>query len=103
MGAAFSEGMADYLIEQGVEVEWIVHFEPYQAKSIKSNGERPDVLAIDFQDDSDYVIKFISPGEMPGADIHVPYKSKTGIFDSHSYSINNDNVWDIILEKINDN
>ncbi len=102
MGAAFSEGMADYLIEQGVPVEALIHFEPYQAARIESNGNMSNVMSIDYQDKQDWVIKYINGGEMPGSDYHIRTDSNLGWRYMHAHSISRESTWNEVRKYIFD-
>ena len=102
MGAAFSEGMADYLIEQGVPVEALIHFEPYQAARIESNGNMSNVMSIDYQDKQDWVIKYINGGEMPGSDYHIRTDSNVGWRYVHAHSISRESTWNEVRKYIFD-
>ena len=102
MGAAFAEGMADYLIENGFPVDALIHFEPYQAAQIKSNGGRDDILSIDFQDIEDWVIQYISPGEMPDADHSIRVNYGATWDRIHTISIAGKMSWDEIQSLIDD-
>ena len=102
MGAAFSEGMADYLIEQGVPVEALIHFEPYQAARIESNGNMSNVMSIDYQDKQDWVIKYNNGGEMPGSDYHIRTDSNVGWRYVHAHSISRESTWNEVRKYIFD-
>jgi len=100
MGAAFAEGMADYFLEVGLTVDALIHFEPFQAASIESNGRNPNILTIDFQDNNDRVIQFINAGDIKGAD-HRIRTNYTAKWDQiHRMAIHRDLTWDEIMSYI---
>ncbi|MCR5548053.1 MAG: hypothetical protein K6F25_04815, partial [Bacteroidales bacterium] len=102
MGAAFSEGMAEYMIESGYSVNLLVHFEPYQAKDIETIGKSSDILTIDFQTEGDWVINTIDSGSISGADVQIvddkhPYSSWRTI---HRQAIDSSLSWEQIVSII---
>ena len=100
MGAAFAEGMADYLLERGVSVDALIHFEPYQAAKIKTNGERDEILTVDYQEKNDWVIQYIYAGDIEGADER-PRAEHTSSWKSiHTYSIRHSSSWEDIKDII---
>ena len=74
MGAAFAEGIANYLLEQGYKVEEIVHINPFQAADISTNLS-PQLKTTDYQNTDDWVINkipfFSSPGKIENADYYI--------------------------------
>ena len=64
MGAAFGEGIARYLLDKGLPVDVIIHFEPYQATDIKTAGSSENVLTIDYQVTDDWLIHLGGKGRI---------------------------------------
>ena len=100
MGAAFAEGMADYLISAGVKVDVLVHFEAYQADEIESNGRNGNILTIDFQDKDDLVINIIGAGDINGADHKYRTTSHVSFNQKHVYHIRREESWDVLSKTI---
>ena len=100
MGAAFAEGMADYLISAGVKVDVLVHFEAYQADEIESNGRNGNILTIDFQDKDDLVINIIGAGDINGADHKYRTTSHVSFKQKHVYHIRREESWDVLSKTI---
>ena len=101
MGAAFAEGMADYLREQGLTVDYMLHFSPYQAADIEAKNSS-DVLTIDIQTKEDFVLNYRinSKGSIKNAKtVKLPQQ---GIGNSHTESMTNDLYWREIMRIINE-
>lgn len=104
-GAAFSEGMADYLREQGYTVDVMIHLSPFQASDIHSSGEREDVLTIDYQTKGDPVLMLglFSQGTIGGADAIFRKEPIHGVKEMqyiHTESLSS-SVWDEIMNAVN--
>ena len=102
MGAAFSEGIAQYLIDEGVPINILVHFEPYQAGRIKSVGSTEGILSIDYQTLGDWVIEHVGKGDIVGADSHIKATSTSDVLHIHRDAIDNTESWDRIEKIISD-
>lgn len=100
MGAAFAEGMADYFLELGLNVDALIHFEPYQAAIIESNGSDPKILTIDFQDINDLVIQSIYAGDIKGADHRIRTNYKAKVNQIHRAAIHSEESWNKIMQVI---
>ena len=105
MGAAFSEGMADYLREQGYTVDVMIHLSPFQASDIHSSGEREDVLTIDYQTKEDPVLMLglFSQGTIGGADAIFRKEPIHGVKEMqyiHTESLSS-SIWDEIMNAVN--
>ena len=74
MGAAFAEGMALFLLENGYKVEQIIHINPFQASVINSVGLDYNVIVTDYQNTDDLVINHIPFFSNPGNIIGASYK-----------------------------
>ena len=97
MGAAFAEGMATFLIENGYRVSELVHINSFQAADISTVGENSiNTFTIDYQNTNDLVINFIpfysSPGSIKGADLKIRVKSNEPLIYVHSSPI-----WDTLF------
>lgn len=103
MGAAFAEGMADFLTGQGESVSMIIHFEPYQAEKICSIGGKSDVLVIDIQTQGDWVINIFDSGSIQDADYkhQVLPDSDPGWQRIHTYALSEE-TWNEIIAQINE-
>ena len=105
MGAAFAEGMADYLIESGFKVDIMVHLSPFQAGEIETQGAKDDILSIDIQTIGDPVLFLggFSQGEIVGADHSIKkerqHPAKQFMF-IHTETLN-PSIWDEIIPIIN--
>lgn len=80
MGAAFGEGIAEYMKGEGWQVETIVHINPFQANDITTTDPNSyaETKTIDYQNPDDWVINdtpTASPGNMQGADFKVREQS----------------------------
>ncbi len=94
MGAAFGEGIARYLLDNGLPVDVIVHFEPYQAPDIKTAGSSENILTIDYQVTDDWLIHLGGKGRIAGADLLLGnYRSGAPIHKKHRYPINHASTW----------
>lgn len=94
MGAAFGEGIARYLLDKGVPVDVIIHFEPYQATDIKTAGSSENVLTIDYQVTDDWLIHLGGKGRIVGADLLLGnFRSGAPIHKKHRYPINHASTW----------
>ena len=103
MGAAYSEGMAQALIDNGYDVRLMVHIAPYQAAKISTIGESASILTIDFQTLGDPVISVISPGSIKGADKIIKQQPKSKSMNTyHREIIDNPNSWTAIKDIIED-
>ena len=102
MGAAFSEGIAKYLKENGYPIDILVHFEPYQANNISSVGGNKSVLSVDYQTEGDFIINYIKSGDMKDADVHFRAKSTADFLHIHRAAIDNSSSWDDIKKFIYD-
>ena len=105
MGAAFAEGMADYLEESGYKVDILIHLSPFQAGDIESHGSDKDVLSIDIQTKGDPVLLLggSSQGKIKGADfsrMNEPKHSKKQFMYIHKETLNT-STWDEIRPIIN--
>lgn len=106
MGAAFAEGMADYLIESGFNVDIMIHLSPFQAGDIETQGAKDEILSIDLQTIGDPVLFLggFSQGEIVGADHSIKKKrqhhAKQFMF-IHTETLN-PSIWDEIIPIIND-
>ena len=100
MGAAYAEGMAKYLLEEGYSVEMLFHFSPYQAAQIRSVGSDPDILTIDFQTIGDPVLFLDGMGTIRGADYRIIDFPDNGINYLHRESIDNSDTWEQIIQFI---
>lgn len=65
MGAAFGEGVLNVLVEQGKEVNHIIHIEPFQAALLHRQAHLQSVDTIDYQLRDDPVL-WLSPTAAPG-------------------------------------
>ena len=102
MGAAFSEGMADYLLESGYRVEMMLHFEPYQASNISSIGTSANILTIDYQTSGDWVISFSGQGRIQGSDNTVLGEQGSSTWSTvHRKAIDTEKTWNEIIKFIN--
>lgn len=94
MGAAFGEGIARYLLDKGLPVDVIIHFEPYQATDIKTAGSSENVLTIDYQVTDDWLIHLGGKGRIIGADLLLGnFRSGAPIHKKHRYPINHASTW----------
>ncbi|MFN0189713.1 MAG: RHS repeat domain-containing protein [Bacteroidia bacterium] len=79
MGAAFGEGVTEYLQGEGWKVETIVHVNPFQAADIKTTDPNSNqTQTIDYQNPDDWVINELptaSPGNIQGADSKIREQS----------------------------
>lgn len=79
MGGAFGEGIAEYLQNEGWDVETIVHINAYQAADIETNNPNSNKTeTIDYQNPDDWVINdtpLAEPGDIQGADYKIREKS----------------------------
>jgi RHS repeat-associated protein len=84
MGAAFGEGMAEYLKEQGYKVETIVYINAFQAADIETiDPTSNETQTIDYQNTDDPIIELpliSKPGKVKGADAVV--REKSGVKDA---------------------
>ncbi len=96
MGAAYAEGMAEYLLSHKMPVSDLVHLNAFQANDIKSVGSKyNNVRSIDYQNSDDWIINKIpflsSPGNIHGASVTIreesPYKSSDNILYTHKYPL----------------
>lgn len=114
MGAAYSKGMAKAFIESGINIDQIVHINPYQAGSITTvDSDNNKITTYDFQDTSDPVINKInrSPGDIKNADYKLRrttklpgnfYKKIKELYTVHSSPISEgQNFWKSISQSIN--
>lgn len=94
MGAAFGEGIARCLLEKGLPVDVIIHFEPYQAPDIKTAGSSENILTIDYQVADDWLIHLAGKGRIAGADLFLGnYRTSAPIHKKHRYPINHASTW----------
>ena len=106
MGAAFAEGMAEYLVESGFKVDILIHLSPFQAGDIKTQGAKDEILTIDLQTIGDPVLYFggFSQGEIVGADYSIKkerqHPAKQFMY-IHTETLN-PSTWDEIIPIIND-
>ena len=97
MGAAYAEGIASLLLEQGHSVEMMLHFSPYQAVQIKTVGERPDILTISYRTLLDPVLLLDGiGGNIQGADYTVLDFPSSDLGHLHRESINSSASWEQI-------
>lgn len=80
MGAAFGEGIAEFLKGEGWQVETIVHVNPFQASDITTTdpSSNAETTTVDYQNPDDWVINdtpTASPGDIQGADAKVREQS----------------------------
>ncbi|WP_307777221.1 RHS repeat-associated core domain-containing protein [Hydrobacter penzbergensis] len=121
MGAAFGEGIIDYLKMMGWRAKETVHLNAFQAADIKANKDvnnkpgtdNPDpdgqgTYVIDYQNTNDPVINNwfrSSPGDIKNADKKIRKKSNNSFSTIHRTPIDNDNFWNelngLINQKIN--
>ncbi len=101
MGAAFAEGMAEYLREQGRIVDIMLHFSPFQAAGVEASTN-PDVLTIDIQTENDPILKLspMSQGHIVNA--RVVYGTSNSKKGKHMESMYKSYYWQEILQLIND-
>ena len=98
MGAAYAEGMASLLLEQGHPVEMMLHFSPYQAVQIKTVGTRSDVLTISFRTLLDPVLLLDGiGGNIRGADYTVLDFPSSDFYHYHRESIDSSASWEQLL------
>ncbi len=74
MGAAYGEGVAQILIENGIEVEQMIHLNPFQAGDIESVSAEYNTTTIDYQNPNDLVVSMLpeaKPGNIGGASAYV--------------------------------
>ena len=103
MGAAYSEGMAQALMDNGYNVRLMVHIAPYQAAKISTIGEYASILTIDFQTVGDPVISVIFPGSIKGADKIIKQQPKSKSKNTyHREIIDNPYSWTAIKDIIED-
>ena len=104
MGAAFSEGMAEYFREQGYVVDILIHLSPYQANKIVSHGDEEDILTIDIQTKGDPVLRLglSSQGNIKNADsIIVKEATHSEIKYIHTETLQS-STWDDLINIINE-
>lgn len=91
MGAAFAEGMAKYLVEQGYDIGQIVHINAYQAHDFTSLGFYENTQTTDYQNTNDPVINnipfFCSPGYVLGSQFVIREKADDSFLQIHSSPI----------------
>lgn len=80
MGAAFGEGIPEYLKGEGWQVETIVHINAFQANDITTTDphSNAETKTIDYQNSDDWVINntpTASPGNIQGADSKIREQS----------------------------
>ena len=83
MGAAFGEGIAEYMKGDGWSVETIVHIDAFQANDITTTdpNSNAETNTIDYQNPDDWVINntpTASPGDIKGADVKIREQSGDG-------------------------
>ena len=107
MGAAFGEGIAEYLKGEGWKIDAIVHVEPFQAADITTlDPNSNQTQTIDYQNPDDWVINntpTATPGDIKGADSKVREKSGDGNWQTrHTSPIwqQGKKFWDTLKEKI---
>ena len=105
MGAAYGEGIAQALIENGIEVEQIVHLNPFQAGDIESISAEHNTTTIDYQNPNDLVVSMLpgaKPGNIGGASAYVREFAKSwNPATWHKYPISQgSNFWTNLSEKI---
>ena len=100
MGAAFAEGMAKYLLENGYSVEMLFHFSPFQAAHIQTAGSKTDILTIDFQTIGDPVLLLDGIGSIHGADYRIVDFPNSAVQFLHRESIDHSETWDQIIQLI---
>jgi RHS repeat-associated protein len=107
MGAAFGEGIAEYLKGEGWKVEAIVQINAYQASDIETIDPKSNQTeTIDYQNPDDIVINTpidSAPGDIKGADAKVREKSgESDVRYRHTSPIwkQGRNFWDTLKEKI---
>ncbi len=94
MGAAFSEGVSEYLKKQGWTVSNAIHFNAYQADGLEVDGKNTTV--IDYQLNNDPVTFFgptSNPGSMRGAKTTIYEKGKSDIQYRHREPIDSGEIW----------
>uniref|UniRef100_UPI0024A7DC0A RHS repeat-associated core domain-containing protein n=1 Tax=Phaeodactylibacter xiamenensis TaxID=1524460 RepID=UPI0024A7DC0A len=94
MGAAFSEGVSEYLKEQGGTVSDAIHFNAYQADGLEVDGESTTV--IDYQLNNDPVTFFgptSNPGRIRGAQTTIYEKGESDIQYRHREPIDSGEIW----------
>lgn len=79
MGAAFAEGMIKYFIDNGYNIEEVVHINAFQAADIEISNNY-NIIVTDYQNSDDPVINKIpiisSPGNIEGATFTIREKSQ---------------------------
>jgi RHS repeat-associated protein len=108
MGCAFTEGVVEYLIEQGVAVSEVVHINAFQARGILASDYflEPTVKTTDYQNTDDKVINYLpfaNPGDIRNADYKIREHSNSNSKDpkaSHSAVIDLiSDFWETLHDK----
>lgn len=108
MGAAYGEGIIDYLKKQGYAVDQTLHLSPFQAADIKANKNAVDYVGtyvVDFQLSNDPVINNpirSSPGSIENADKKIRIEANVGLKYIHRSPIDYPTqFWSLLEECMN--
>ena len=99
MGAAYAEGIANFLRDQGQEVDIMLHFAPYQASDISASVDS-GVLTLDIQTNRDPVLATSSSNGMIQNAIHLYGFSSAPISQRHTESLLNEDYWKMIKKYV---
>ena len=104
MGAAFVEGMVQYLIEQNRTVSGIVHINAYQAKDIHTADlSHANGFRVDYQNTDDPVINYAylhKSGDISSS-LKIREKSHESLYYIHRSPITNKEFWKELRININ--
>lgn len=102
MGAAFAEGMVNWLQDKEYHIGTVIHFNAFQAADIEVKRKANQKgYVIDYQNTNDPMINnpvYASPGDIKNTDVKIRLKSNKVIFRRHRDPIDAGHSWKILLQ-----